>query len=109
LVPERSQQSALAESGQLALKASDLVIVSRLLDEALALDAADRDRWLQALPSEHARFGPVLREMLARAERSSDHLLAPRAIDTSPEQESLRVGDQVGPWRLMRKLGHGGM
>ena len=40
----------------MALNATDLSLLSRLLDEALDLDAAQAEAWLAALPAEHAHL-----------------------------------------------------
>src|SRR5882672_2598287 len=96
----------------MALAASELAQVSRLLDDALELDAADRERWLAALPAEHAMLVPVLRAMLAR-DADSDHVLdqAPRLREHNEEVEgqAVQAGAQVGPYRLIREIGRGGM
>lgn len=95
----------------MALTASELAVVSRLLDEALELDAAGQQRWLAALPAEHAALVPVLRAMLARSQSATDDPLdrAPRLPDELPESTPVASGDLVGPYRLMRELGRGGM
>ena len=49
----------------LPLHAADLSALSRLLDEALDLDAAQAEAWLAALPAECAHLQTRLREMLA--------------------------------------------
>ncbi|HEU0201571.1 MAG TPA: serine/threonine-protein kinase, partial [Burkholderiaceae bacterium] len=97
----------------MALTASELAVVSRLLDEALALKEAARERWLQALPAEHAPLAPALREVLDRAQTASALMLdrPPRLSQRRrPEPtEALRIGARVGPYELVRELGTGGM
>jgi eukaryotic-like serine/threonine-protein kinase len=94
--------------------ANALAAISRLLDEALALDVADRNAWLDALPAEHAPLVPALRQMLDRAKSSSTLLLdrLPRLNDDARHERitrTLTTGDRVGPYELVRELGSGGM
>jgi serine/threonine-protein kinase len=96
----------------MAFSASELAAISRLLDEALALDADAREAWLAALPAEHAPLLPALRRMLDRAKSPSSLLLdrLPR-LDARHERftRTLKTGDRVGPYELVRELGSGGM
>src|SRR5262252_3951574 len=98
----------------MALTAAELATVSRLLDEALALDAAARARWLEALPAENDHLVPVLREMLARAGTTTGLLLdrQPNLREHRASRRSgsaLKADDRVGPYQLIRELGTGGM
>lgn len=98
----------------MAFSASELAAISRLLDEALALDAEAREAWLEALPAEHAALVPALRQMLDRARTSSSSLLLDRLPQLSDARHelftrTLKVGDRVGPYELVRELGSGGM
>ena len=88
----------------------------RLLDEALDLPSTDRDAWLATLPAEHAALTPRLRALLAHADGESAHgplLHTLPKIETGdfaplrPDAE--RSGELVGPYRLQRQLGEGGM
>jgi serine/threonine-protein kinase len=85
-----------------------------LLDEALALDTAARERWLDTLTTrdpEAAALLPRLRELLAHAGRPAT------AVDTLPKLETgdfapappRELPERVGPYRLVRELGSGGM
>lgn len=90
------------------LSASDLTMLSRLLDEALDLPAAQVQGWLEALPGEHTHLRPRLQEMLAaHLAGSSPEFLAsgPKLAD----ETVARAGDLVGPYRLIREIGRGGM
>jgi eukaryotic-like serine/threonine-protein kinase len=88
--------------------------LSRLLDEALALPESERQAWLEALPVTPNGLGPTLRELLGRhAAAETDDFLktlprlgVPVAADTV---SGLREGVVVGPYRLLRELGRGGM
>ncbi|MBL8269671.1 protein kinase domain-containing protein [Steroidobacter sp.] len=80
---------------------------SRLLDAALELDEHARQQWLDALPPEHDEVKPWLAKVL-RPEGTVPAigwLTRPR-IDVAPQ---FAVDETVGPWRLLRRLGHGGM
>jgi len=86
----------------------DSARLSELLDTALELPAADRERWLESLPPEHSALKPRLRALLARAAsiETSDFL------DTLPKvdgDEDAAAGDEIGPYRLLREIGVGGM
>ncbi len=93
----------------MALNPADIAVVSRLLDEALALPQAGRAAWLQALPAEHHAHRDTLRGMLERAAGLvSDPLLdALPALDT--DDAVAQPQERVGPYRLLREIGHGGM
>ena len=91
-------------------------LLRSLLDEALALSPAQRAAWLAAMPPEHATLVPRLRALLAHAEAG----IAPQnLVETLPKVEtrdfaqpapaSDRGGELVGPYRLLRQLGEGGM
>lgn len=81
-----------------------------LLDEALALEAPARADWLNALAPEDQVLKPRLVSLLAQAE-----VLPAEAdrFDTLPRlHEPLPAGqpaESVGPYRLLRLLGEGGM
>jgi eukaryotic-like serine/threonine-protein kinase len=86
----------------------DSARLSALLDTALELPADDRERWLESLPQEHSALKPRLRALLARAAsiETSDFL------DTLPKvdgDEDAAAGDEIGPYRLIREIGVGGM
>ena len=75
------------------------------LDGALELPAAARDGWLDALALEPPRLKQALRSLLAdRAVIETGDFLAAGA-----EASLLHVGTRLGPWRLLRELGQGGM
>lgn len=83
---------------------ADLKQLSRLLDTALDLPPAERDTWLASLTGEDARLASRLRELLLSRDRTAAidvgaaETLAPAAADT-----------RVGPYRLVREIGSGGM
>ena len=91
--------------------------VSPLLDAALDLPPQDRAAWLQALPAQDADLKGTLAELLARAAKVEKNAL----LDTLPKLDPgdataaaallgrHAAGDPVGPYRLVRELGVGGM
>ena len=89
--------------------------VSRMLDEVLALDEGARAAWVAALP--HTPAKAVLERLLGQCARveSADFLgtlptLSPAALACiDADVGRLTPGDLVGPWRLVRPLGQGGM
>ncbi len=48
----------------MTLSIAQMAAMSRLLDEALPLDAAGRRAWLEALPAEHQELAQTLRDAL---------------------------------------------
>ncbi len=98
------------------LSADQIALMSRLLDQGLALDAAGRRRFLQELPAQPPALEAALREALLPDpdETVGTGLFAtlPR-IDAAAASKSLNLGlapgERVGPYRLVRELGSGGM
>lgn len=90
------------------LSSDNLSTLSRLLDEALDLPAAQREAWLAALPGEHQHLLPRLRDMLEQngSPGHADFLASgPQLGDPSKAQ----AADLIGPYRLIREIGRGGM
>ena len=92
--------------------------LNRLLDEALELAPGDRERWLQALPSEHEPYRARLKALLARAEPGTKGGLletlpklfdGPRVETDETDEARGQAGQSIGPYRLTRLLGEGGM
>ncbi len=102
---------------QLAALQGQWPALNRLLDQALALAPADRAAWLDALGGADAGLRPTLEHLLALQARiaTADFLRRRPAWPppgTGPElrpEAALQAGDAVGPYRLQRCLGHGGM
>jgi serine/threonine protein kinase len=94
----------------------------QLLDEVLDLPVAKQGAWLAALPPEKAHLEPILRSMLADRDRieTNDFLRSLPQVtefalqDKDPPVDHSRQGQLVegaliGPYRLLRELGMGGM
>jgi serine/threonine protein kinase/TolB-like protein len=96
------------------LSAAQVARMSRLLDEALDLDPDGQRRWLEALSPENQDLESALRQALF-PEQNQGHdrpVTLPAINDESFKLElasGLRAGEPVGPYRLIRPLGAGGM
>lgn len=89
-----------------------------LLDQALSLPPADRERFLDTLPPDQQRWRADLARLLqaeAQADQAGFMDRAARlhgtgtlgtAADAAP---TWQAGQQVGPWVLVEELGRGGM
>ena len=91
------------------------VAASMLLDEALELDSDARDEWLERIATTQPSLAPLLQRLLAAhaTGETADRLsrlprLDTRATDLA-EASGLAVGSLVGPYRLTRQIGSGGM
>ncbi len=98
------------------LSASQIALMSRLLDEALPLDEAGRRRWLETLPEEFTDLlDPLRQALLPEFHRSPDGQNFATFLESADpasgriEPTGLQPGDRVGPYELMRLLGAGGM
>ncbi|HEY8508484.1 MAG TPA: protein kinase [Steroidobacteraceae bacterium] len=95
-----------------------LSALSRLLDEALELPPEQRSDWLEALPPEYEPFKSHLRTLLQRtgAMETDDFLRTVPKFDLPSTEHGEdaqpggdAAGDTIGPYRLIRALGSGGM
>jgi eukaryotic-like serine/threonine-protein kinase len=99
----------------LGIDAPTWLRINPLLDAALELPAAEREAWLTALPAQQDDLKALLRKLLARARRidSAALLEALPAIDTTDDGAARAAqhsaGELIGPYRLLRELGVGGM
>jgi hypothetical protein len=83
-----------------------MALMSRLLDEALDLDEAARQRWLETLPPEHHALAPILREALLPAKSQAARFsglatlpkVAPVAEPGTLATSHLQPGVCVGPY-----------
>ncbi len=93
-----------------------MALMSRLLDEALPLDATGRRDWLDKLSPEYRELTQYLRDALLPGDsqaaefKSLSTLPKLGATDHGPGAASgLQPGARVGPYELIRLLGAGGM
>jgi eukaryotic-like serine/threonine-protein kinase len=93
---------------QLPCPAAEWPRFSALLDQYLELDSTAREPWLVALPAEDAHHSERLRNLIRRATQrtAEDWLDRPHAADDAP---GFNQDQRIGPWRLVRPLGAGGM
>jgi eukaryotic-like serine/threonine-protein kinase len=82
---------------------TDAARVLAMLDAALALPSDRRAAYLDEHCASDAALRAQLESLLAH-ERESERFLQPIAAGTVD-----RSGEIVGPWRLLREIGHGGM
>ena len=83
---------------------------SSLLDEALDLPIEERARWLAALRAAEPALAATLEPLLKRAEQQNPQTLGSAWLGQVHARHSERqAGDAIGPWRLIRLLGAGGM
>lgn len=94
--------------------------LSVLMDEALALPLGERDAFCAAVEKINVEHAALLRELLqahAAAESSGflERTISPDAVLAQIEAtgdhavQPKRAGVELGPYRLIRKLGEGGM
>jgi tetratricopeptide (TPR) repeat protein len=97
--------------------ANELAALSRLLDEALELPAAQRELWIGSLVGDYAPLRDTLRSLLSQAGAPETSEFAgqqqrivgivKRSLQASDSE--VHAGVHVGPYRLERELGNGGM
>jgi eukaryotic-like serine/threonine-protein kinase len=94
--------------------AHDWPVISALFDQVLDLPPQQRDRWLDDLPAEQRVHRGTLERLLA----DHAHVQTRDFLDTLPKvgvagdtarAGSGEAGRAVGPYRLLRELGRGGM
>jgi eukaryotic-like serine/threonine-protein kinase len=118
----------LQRSNSLKISAPDWQHAFKLLDAALEIPIAERAAWLKNLGPEHAHLQPALAELLEQhavletesflqslpAFTNVDNLPGDAASSTLSGQSGGRLGElkadvSIGPYRLIRELGVGGM
>lgn len=102
-------------SDALAALAADWPVLSRLLDDALALAPEARAGWLAAQGPLAEPLRARLHQLLAQHARleTADFLQTLPPVPVLPPEAAAWVapeaGQRVGPWTLLRLLGEGGM
>ena len=89
--------------------------LSSLLDQALDLAPDGRAAWLEGVARTQPTLVPTLARLLEahasgeRADVLGSSPAAPFAASMPGEESGLEAGDRVGPYRLLRPIGSGGM
>ena len=96
------------------MNASTLRKLSTLLDEALALSPEERHAWIDRVAGEDAQLRATLRAMLEPPDGPETFDIVERGPAftlpaSAPEDLEHQPGDAVGPYRLVRLIGRGGM
>ena len=97
------------------LTIAELQMLDRLLQQALDLPLNERAAWIAALPPPQSALAPLLRANVLAAD-APDGVETADFLDALPTFPSLSrpgddpaIGERVGPYRLIRMLGEGGM
>jgi eukaryotic-like serine/threonine-protein kinase len=91
----------------MVLSVVDVKALSDLLDESESVDTHRREAWLAALPKTRQRLVPALRTMWASCTSGAAAWSLPTlGLDVDALCTS---GAQIGPYRLIRQIGDGGM
>jgi serine/threonine-protein kinase len=96
------------------LTLDQLQTLDRLLQQALDLPLDERSQWIDTLPLPQAGLAPLLRAHLLVDEKAgaetADFLGALPVLPSLADRTGEPVaGERIGPYRLIRPLGEGGM
>jgi serine/threonine protein kinase len=85
--------------------------LNALLDQVLDVSPAGRAAWIDALDGEPAELKDTLRRLIEGRDGvdTKDFLSTLPRLDATPASAELHEGALIGPYRLVRALGHGGM
>lgn len=86
-----------------SLSATEVRVLSRLLERARALPPAEREAWLAALPEPQQLLVPRIRERLEQLAQTEEEAAAPPP--PPPPRPAARAEVHVGPYRLLAPLG----
>ena len=87
----------------------DVAELSRLLDEALALEPHAQARWLEQLAQSRPEMARRLRKMLHSAGSQEGTTALPKFPNLEVDDAVAHAGERVGPYQLIREIGRGGM
>lgn len=97
----------------MTLNAVQMEELSGLVDSLQALSPGERSAWLARLGHEHQRYRPALERLLETGigATTDDFLATLPKLDRIADADvpGLGPGNEVGPYRLVRALGRGGM
>jgi serine/threonine protein kinase len=102
----------------MAIDSESWLVLSGLLDQWLDLPEDSRAAWLEHIEPRYRTLMPTLRRMIEAEAHASAHGLLqtlPRIEDSANSAArttvapGLRAGESIGPYRLIRELGCGGM
>ncbi|MEX2271797.1 MAG: serine/threonine-protein kinase [Vicinamibacterales bacterium] len=82
--------------------------IKALFGEALELTPADRTRLLDARCAADPNLRREVESLLASHDAAGDFIETPASVTLAPEDRS-RAGDLIGPYRIEREIGRGGM
>jgi serine/threonine-protein kinase len=93
------------------LSAAQKITLSQLLDDALDQAPLDRERWIDALPTDLENLKPILKRVVLRENNAFMSQLPQFSIpsDSETKEEHNEAGRIVGPYQLVSELGTGGM
>ena len=86
----------------MSMSPAEVAELSRLLDEALALEPPQREPWLADLEQTKPRVAQRLREMLRQAD-SSDTKLLPKLPSIDADDAVAAADERVGPYQLVQR------
>lgn len=86
--------------------------INALLEQGLGLPRDQREAWLAGLTEGERTLALQIKSLLERATDDDTFMRLPVVLDAgsddnAPPQD--QAGDTIGPYRLVREIGHGGM
>jgi len=103
------------EGSPLHLSPPQFARLTQLLDESLELTGPEREQWLTDLQHREPELAAVVRRVLSTGQNPaaaaflSDNAVLARYLPAPGEAEPGLIGKQLGPYRVLSLLGHGGM
>ena len=92
-----------------ALSANQLARVDGLLDELLDLPADSRNSMLDRKCPDDPAVHAEVRSLLKAARAVGGFLSTPAMLASEPLLEDIPPGTRIGAWRILRRIGRGGM